>query len=150
MKELNDNLVMQRLGAYVIKEIQKSLGIARTMRLDIDADNHVYWERSGDGMKFRVNGASQQRRTEAQIEITYFYDRDLASIWVDDITTLVSDRRYDSQFDPEKDLPDAPIGSFERDVSLVDANELLEIWENVPPNPKETVMNRMPNIVGKT
>ncbi len=138
---------MSRLGAYVIGELQKSLRISQTMRLGIDPDNHMMWARAGDGLRVYPFGMSHDRRTEAPIEITFDYDRDIAHIWVDCITTLIRDRGGDP-FDPEKDLPNAPLGEINREVNLIDANELLEIWENVPAKPRETIVNRMPRVVG--
>lgn len=145
MKPINNNLVMQRLSAYALNEVQKSLGIANTVRLKADPDNHRLWLRSGDGMKVLPYGEQSEGRTVPPIEIDYDYEREVASIWVDDITTLVCQNRQ-LDFDP-LDIGQE-YGELNLEVQLNAGFERIPIWESLPARPQETVHNHRPRVVG--
>ncbi len=131
MEPINHNLTQHRLSHWVIDQLQQSLGISRTMRLNLDSDNADFWRRSGDGIFVHTQGTHQKH---APIEVTFFWPENRASVWVDDMASLIRPERYHT-FDRD-DFPDVEFGAIERNVSLEDALERIEIWSSLPPKPR--------------
>ena len=149
MESINQNIVLQRMAGWAINELQQSLGISSTMRLKVDTDNYKFWNRAGDGIFVYPHGQASQSRTEAPLEVTFFWETETITIWVNDLSTLIAQRRY-KDFDYD-DFPEIEPGVMEVEIPFGDAKERIEIWKSLPPKPKPDGPggNDPPTVVGK-
>jgi len=142
MKPIKDILIQSRLAWWCIQQVQQDKGIAATQRINLDSDNHKQFLPL---MPMVIAIYNFGENTAKNMEVEFNWQEEKAYVQIDDITSLIRPDRL-TDFDP-MDL-DTSYGEILVNVALADALERLPIWESLPRNPKEFVLNEPPKVVG--
>ena len=119
-------LTMSRLAWWCLQAIQKNKGLAQTVRLKLNPDDHRYFHILDDNnLRVYVNG----EQTPCNFLVEFNYDTNIAWIQIDDISSLVRPgRMFDFDY---LDLDIEP-GEFEVEVNFTDALDRIELWKAMP------------------